>query len=177
MDKKPKTIKTKVFQKLPINGNKGKSNLTAFKKKKGIYKILERGELVYVGSSNKDLYKTIMRHFYKWDDERQKRRVSYYKKLGKFRYDVVITLYPDNTDPAKIWSIEDTQIKKHNPRDNKYVYYSQHQRKHYKYRKLEKAVKEYKECENCALEIKTLEPKYSFNANNELLDENGNVLF
>lgn len=96
----------------------GKSGLTHLKGKTGTYIIFEEGrggfrEPVYVGWSDSDLYNTIRRHFYKWDDDRG---VSYSGKLKSRRYKYYVKVYLTNKTDA--YPLEANLIYELQPRDN-----------------------------------------------------------
>jgi hypothetical protein len=96
----------------------GKSGLTHLKGKTGTYIIFEEGrggfrEPVYVGWSDSDLYNTIRRHFYKWDDDRG---VSYSGKLKSRKYRYYVKVYLTNKKDA--YPLEANLIYELQPRDN-----------------------------------------------------------
>tara|TARA_R100000231_G_scaffold33800_3_gene29730 strand:+ start:2389 stop:2793 length:405 start_codon:yes stop_codon:yes gene_type:complete len=85
--------------------------------KSGVYIIKEGNQVVYVGQSGYNLYKTMYRHFQKWDSS-QKRAT--YKAKGKNRdkYKVRV-IY---TTPLQAERLEKYLCKKLDPRDMIYKY-------------------------------------------------------
>lgn len=108
--KKFKTIK-------PYTGDK--TNIRFADNKSGIYLIYPAGsqKAVYIGMSQTNLYKTILRHFQSWADPRQI-RVTYPKK----GYNIRIVF----CSPAQAERLERALIVKHKPIDNpnKYLLYT-----------------------------------------------------
>lgn len=78
---------TKFFK--PYFEEKGKDKCTlknSFEKKIGVYLIKNKeGEIVYVGSSSSNIYKTLYRHFQEWKDKTQ-----YRATYGKYTHTVRI---------------------------------------------------------------------------------------
>lgn len=119
--KKPETNgigaikKTKWFS---IYNENGSTNLGFTKGKKGVYIIKELNQIVYVGYSEHDLYKTITRHFQKWNDEQQPERISYsnQKEFIDFKIRVILC------DDKRLADLEKGLIMKYAPRDNKLHY-------------------------------------------------------
>lgn len=105
-----------VYDRNPTRTKQGKTNISKFKGKKGVYKIFENRKLIYVGNSTSDLYKTIIRHFQKWTDPQQPKRLSYRSRLSKNDYRVEVSLIEKDSD---IFNLEAILINKHKPRDNK----------------------------------------------------------
>jgi hypothetical protein len=108
-----------VYSKLPNGGTPGKTNLSRFDKKIGVYVIREKVKrtgktsIVYVGASyprpNKfgrlskggDLYKTIIRHFQKWSDpdpEVETGGLTFADKLKTRTYSVQVTICKSGKD-------------------------------------------------------------------------------
>lgn len=86
-------------------------------KKSGVYLIKEDDKIVYVGHSKSNLYKTMYRHFQKWDSHQT--RATYKAKGNKRKkYKVRIIL----TTPKQAERLERVLCKKYNPRDMKYKY-------------------------------------------------------
>jgi len=112
--------KIPLYKKLPKNGKKGELNLKQFYKKKGIYRIFENGNLIYIGYSGTNLYKTISRHFHIWKDSKQQARISYSNLIGKRRYDIEVELMPQATT-NQIELRECQLVDFHQPRDNKLI--------------------------------------------------------
>ena len=86
--------------------------------KAGVYLIKENETLVYIGYSKSNLYKTLYRHFQKWDDSWQD-TVTYFNKMTRNNYKVRVVL----TTPAKAKKLETALINKYKPRDNKKIKY------------------------------------------------------
>ena len=63
---------TPVYSKTPTRAKYGKTNIRPLSNRKGVYIIRENDKVVYIGNSNNCIYRTIMRHFYKWNDRAQK---------------------------------------------------------------------------------------------------------
>lgn len=108
----PKMKKTK-FE--PVYKEVGKTNLTKFIGKSGVYLIKKESEreILYIGYSASDLYKTITRHFQSWNDRRQIRTT--YPQKG---YVIRVVL----TTANKAAILERALILKHNPKDNPQKY-------------------------------------------------------
>lgn len=101
----------------PVYDKSGKaSNVRPYFKKSGVYLIKEQGQLVYIGHSKRNLYKTALRHFQQWDDPEQI-RISY---AGKPRNWYTIRFV--STTPAKAEKLERVLVIKHQPRDNAIKY-------------------------------------------------------
>lgn len=96
---------------------KGKTNLRPATNKAGVYIIKEfakgskSGVIVYVGMSKTDLYKTITRHFQKWDDPKQV-RVTYSQDSNLYQIRVVFTT------PKQAEKLEEALREHYKPRDN-----------------------------------------------------------
>lgn len=116
---KPLALFTK-FQPPYIKGKSGlyKSNFPQLKEKgsqAGVYiiKSKETGDLLYIGSSRTQLYKTLYRHFEQWNDKQQERYV-----YDKHKY-LVRIIY---TTPERAAYLEAYLINKYQPRDNAIKY-------------------------------------------------------
>lgn len=101
-----------------------RSGKTTFRKtvnRSGVYLIKENGILVYVGMSAKNLYKTLYRHFEKWNHGSQQ-VTTYAGRLSRNRYTVRVV----SCTAAQAARLERALIVRHNPRDNenKYAQYS-----------------------------------------------------
>lgn len=86
-------------------------------KKSGVYLIKENGKIVYVGHSKSNLYKTLYRHFQRWDSHQT--RATYKAKGNKRKKYRVRTIL---CTPNQAHRLEIALCKKHNPRDMKYKY-------------------------------------------------------
>lgn len=93
-----------------------------YKNKSGVYLIKNKnsGEVVYVGYSGTNLYRTLYRHFQEWNDREQRRRV-YPKNSYKVRI-IVCT-------PAQAERLEKYFINKIKPKDNNFQYEAQFDKK------------------------------------------------
>jgi hypothetical protein len=101
-----------------VYNDDGSTNLGFTRGKKGVYIIKELNQIVYVGYSEHDLYKTITRHFQKWNDEQQPERISYFnqKEFIDFKIRVILC------DDKRLAELEKGLIMKYAPRDNKLHY-------------------------------------------------------
>ncbi len=81
----------------------------------GVYLIFSErtGKPVYIGYSERNLYKTIYRHFQSWNDSQTNRKV--YNKTG-YKVRVIFTT------PGRAFLLEKYLIMKIKPRDNKEKY-------------------------------------------------------
>lgn len=97
---------------IPAYPKAGKTNLSSFRGKSGVYIIKDgrTNKIVYIGFSGSDLYKTITRHFQSWTDRTQV-RVTYPQKP---HYLVRVVL----ATPVKAFNLETALIIKHQPEDN-----------------------------------------------------------
>lgn len=102
-------LKTKF---LPPYTKNGKTTFANTQGKTGVYLIKEDGEIVYVGYSGSNLYRTLYRHFQAWNHSYQK--VITYKGNSLNRYTVRVIL----TTPQQADRLETYLIKKYLPRDN-----------------------------------------------------------
>lgn len=89
------------------------NGLTRFniRHKPGVYLIYKHKRLVYVGYSASDVYKTMYRHFQKWNDKSQQRVV--YQHLNNITVRVVYC-----RTGAKAKALEEALILKYKPEDN-----------------------------------------------------------
>lgn len=100
----------------PYN-DKGGTNLKNLSKKAGVYIIRQGREIVYIGYSGVNLYKTITRHFQDWSASKQKRAV--YKPMDESLSIRVIV-----TTPTRAEKLERLLIIKYKPRDCTFKYNS-----------------------------------------------------
>lgn len=77
----------------------------------GVYIIKIRDQIVYIGHSQSNVYKTMYRHFQRWNDPTQ-RRVTYNKFTPGLTVNIIKTTASEA--PKK----ETELIVKHTPRDN-----------------------------------------------------------
>jgi len=117
-----KAVKTRFLEPYKENKNgKFVSNLPfleSAKEQSGVYFIQSKrtGKVVYIGYSEKKLYRTIFRHFQKWVDIQREIKTRFtYSKTG---YKIRVIL----TTPARAALLEKYLIVKHNPRDNSIKY-------------------------------------------------------
>lgn len=90
----------------------GKTAARYLSGKSGVY-IIKSGksnQVLYVGYSGSDLYKTLYRHFQSWDD-RSQQRVSY-SSNGNYLVRVI------QCSKAQAWRLEEILRDKLKPRDN-----------------------------------------------------------
>ena len=115
----------KAFKRVRVYLKKNEPGLYFVKEKTGVYIIFENRKRVYVGHSTYDLYKTITRHFQKWNDKGNPDRISYNGKLQRNQYSVLVIF----TTSKQAESLERLLITKHHPRDNhqKYEQFQQDQ--------------------------------------------------
>ena len=95
----------------------GKSNFKEAQGRAGVYLIKQDDEIVYIGQSGTDLYKTMNRHFQQWNDTKAA-RVTYYNLLDRYVFKVRI-VYCTALQAARL---EKALIIKYRPRDNKEKY-------------------------------------------------------
>ena len=102
-------IKEKLKNINPYN-EKGKPT---FKKRnvKGVYIIRNKKEILYIGYSGTDLYKTMYRHFQKWVDYSQVR--VEYKHISNLKIDIILT-----STKLQASRLEKALIIKYKPKDN-----------------------------------------------------------
>ena len=100
----------------PYHAN-GRTTYNNTQNKSGVYIIKEFGRLVYIGSSTKNLYKTLYRHFEKWNHRGQE-VITYVNRLRANNYTVRVIL----CTAAQAVKLERALILKHRPRDNENKY-------------------------------------------------------
>ena len=149
-----KTGRILIYEKPPTYGEKYGRTSEAFRKlrnKRGVYRIFENKRLVYVGSSNSDIYKTILRKFQMWNDKRQSGgRLYYNAKENEYKVEAFIMPY---ASADKLLDTEYHYIQKSKPRDNKPDSYSFYNRKDlYEPEKIEAEIKEAPKIEQKELE-------------------------
>lgn len=91
--------------------SQGKTNLSDYIGKKGVYLIKHKGKIVYIGQSGSNLYKTITRHFQSWND-RSQIRITYPQSKA---YTIRVVLTRTAKQAAKL---ERALILKLKPKDN-----------------------------------------------------------
>jgi hypothetical protein len=107
----------KKFKFLPPYTDKGKCNFPEAKERSGIYIIKENAKIVYVGESGYNLYKTLYRHFQRWNHKYQE-VVTYAAKLKQNKYTVRLVF----CTAKQAIALEKALIIKYNPRDNEQKY-------------------------------------------------------
>ena len=92
--------------------------LTTFpsRAKAGVYLIKEGKDIVYIGHSRTDVYKTMYRHFQEWTHREQEVTTYAGQNLDNFTVRVIYCT------PKQAEAAEKYLIKRHKPRDNKYKY-------------------------------------------------------
>lgn len=85
----------------------------SFQKSAGVYFIRQGQEIVYIGYSSNNLYKTIYRHFETHNDKKQDRIV--YPKIG-------LTIRIIKTTKNQASRLEKYLIKKFKPKNNELLY-------------------------------------------------------
>lgn len=105
---------TPVYKELPSYDSPGVTNIGFTQNKSGTYIIKEDGEIVYVGQSQNNLYRTILRHFQQWNDAQSPDRITYKNSLHRHRYTVRIIF----ASPTRALKLEEALIRKYRPRDN-----------------------------------------------------------
>ena len=107
----------KVFKFLPPYQPNGKTTYPD-KKRSGVYIIKENGKITYIGNSSKNvIYKTMYRHFQRWNHRGQE-VITYASKLKSNKYTVRV-IY---TTPNQAIRLERYLILKYRPRDNENQY-------------------------------------------------------
>lgn len=116
-----------VYSRKPTRATAGRTNLSKFREKAGVYFIVQETlnakgkaietELVYVGMSTYDIYKTIMRHFQRWEDSEQPKRISYKSRIVRKSHNYKIAVVECSAAVAK--ATERALIETYLPKDNK----------------------------------------------------------
>ena len=107
----------KKFKFFPPYRSTGRTTFPDIVNRSGVYLIKENEKLVYIGMSGSNLYKTMYRHFEKWNHRTQD-VVSYNSRLSRNRYSVRIVL----CTAIQAARLERALIKNHRPRDNENKY-------------------------------------------------------
>lgn len=113
-------LKISKFYPVYINGKLNKQlRLKPAGNQKGVYILKKDSEIVYIGYSGSNIYKTLTRHFQSWDDRTQT-RVTYSKNTN-IKARVIYT-----TTATQAAKLEKALILKYKPTDNpnKYEQYS-----------------------------------------------------
>jgi len=103
----------RVSRLIPPYDKNGRSNLGFANRQSGVYLIYKNGNLVYVGYSATNLYKTCHRHFQRWDAKYQ-RVVTYVKQLARNDFKVRVVL----CSASRAEKLEKALIVRHKPKDN-----------------------------------------------------------
>ena len=103
----------KVYKFFPPYQRNGRTTFPNTQNKSGVYIIKEAGKIVYVGSSQKNLYKTMYRHFEKWH-HRSQPVITYVNNMQNGNYTIRVILC---TGPQAS-KLERALIIRHQPRDN-----------------------------------------------------------
>ena len=111
-------LKTKFVK--PYTFDKYGRKYTTFpaRQKSGVYLIKEGKDIVYIGHSRTDVYKTMYRHFQTWNHREQEVTTYSGQDLNDFSVRVIYCT------PKQAEAAEKYLIKRHKPRDNKYKYES-----------------------------------------------------
>lgn len=88
-----------------------KLNLQPSKNQKGVYILKKNNEIIYIGYSGSNLYKTLTRHFQSWEDRKQIRIT--YSKSENIKARVIFT-----STAAQAAKLEKALILKYKPVDN-----------------------------------------------------------
>jgi hypothetical protein len=126
VDKIMAAVTVDMYERKPTRETSGKTNITPYQSKAGIYFIIEQTiingkikgeEVVYVGMSSYDLYKTVTRHFQTWNDRDQRNRISYKSRIAKGTHNYQVGILQTSPTTAKL--AEKELILLFAPRDNK----------------------------------------------------------
>lgn len=96
-------------------GEKLKSNIRFALNQSGVYIITRFGQIVYIGYSGSNLYKTAHRHFQAWKDKTQARvtyNINPKTDLEEFKIRIILC------SPGRAAKLEKALIVKHQPIDN-----------------------------------------------------------
>lgn len=107
----------KRFRRVPVYKEPGKTNVSELVDRSGVYLIYEDRKLVYIGHSTTNMYKTLLRHFQRWDDPAQIRIT--YPQTKTYRVSIVYTT------AQQAPRLEFALIKRYQPRDNPDKYENQ----------------------------------------------------
>jgi len=100
----------KKFRRTQIYKAKGVTNVTDTRKKSGVYLIYKGQQLVYIGMSQSNIYKALLRHFQSWNDPRQIRVT--YPQTPLYKVSIVYTT------PKQAPRLEKALIIRLKPKDN-----------------------------------------------------------
>jgi len=88
----------------------GKTNFSDTQKKSGVYLIKENNKVVYVGHSKNNIYRTMYRHFEKWNSPTKV--ITYAGSRKNYTCKVILSI------PKLAPDLEIYFIQKYKPRDN-----------------------------------------------------------
>lgn len=94
----------------PYNPDQTKTTFGFTKNKSGVYLIKEAGKIVYIGYSASNLYRTLYRHFQRWNHPYQ--RVISYSNPENYTVRVILCT------AKQAFRLETFLINKYKPRDN-----------------------------------------------------------
>lgn len=107
----------KVYKFWPPYQASGKTTFPETSNRSGVYIIKENDKIVYIGFSGTNLYRTLYRHFQRWNHKTQS-VTTYFEKLKVKKYLVRVVL----CTPTQAAKLEKALIIKHKPRDNREKY-------------------------------------------------------
>lgn len=96
---------------LPPYSPDGSATFSDMRGRSGVYLIKHNGVIVYVGYSSTNLYRTLYRHFQRWDHPSQQ-VVTYAGAAGVFSVRVLLC------SPSQAKKYEVALVRKYRPRDN-----------------------------------------------------------
>jgi len=99
----------------PYQAN-GKTNYLQSANRAGVYLIKENAKLVYVGFSGTNLYRTMYRHFQRWNHSAQEVVTYFGRSQNKYTVRVI------HCTARQAVSLEKALIIKYRPRDNENKY-------------------------------------------------------
>lgn len=114
------SLKVSKFYKVYVNDKLNPDlMLKPSKNQKGVYILKKNNEIVYIGYSGSNLYKTLTRHFQSWEDRKQIRIT--YSKTDNIKARIIYT-----STAAQAAKLEKALILKYKPADNpnKYEQYN-----------------------------------------------------
>lgn len=107
----------KVFKWVHPYNDKNKPAIKDSWERSGVYIIKSKGQIVYVGQSGYNLYKTMYRHFQSWDSKQSR---ATYKAKGSGRKNIKVRVI--YCTPKQADRLETILCKKYDPRDMQYKY-------------------------------------------------------
>jgi len=79
----------KKFRRTQIYKAEGQTNVSTTRNRAGVYLIYKDRQLVYIGMSQSNIYKALLRHFQEWNDRNQIRVT--YPQLPEYKDSIVYT--------------------------------------------------------------------------------------